>query len=173
MKLLPRPLLLAAAACILLINARAETLYVSNASDSKVLRIDPSGIGAPFVTAGVDTPFGLAFDGAGNLYVANNGTFTILKFTPAGVGTTFATNPFNTPLSGLAFDSAGNLYASSNAKGEVLRYAPDGSVSVFANAGVLGGWPSIRPETFLWRMGIIESRNSPRVVLARSLPIRH
>ena len=116
----------------------AETLYVANGSTSTIVAIGPGGSGTVFASAGVNIPFGLAFDGSGNLYVANDGTNTILKFTPAGVGTVFATNELNTPISGMAFDSAGNLYASSNGNGDILKYAPDGSRTVFASIGPIG-----------------------------------
>ncbi len=139
---LPRVTRLAAALVVALFlgseRVGAETLYVSNGSTSNIVAIDSGGHGAVFASAGVDQPFGLAFDDSGNLYVANNGTFTILKFTPAGVGTTFATNELNNPISGMAFDAAGNLYASGNGNGDILKYAPDGTRTVFASIGPIG-----------------------------------
>lgn len=121
------------------IRATAQLLYVSNASNDQILRIGSGGAGTTFATtagAGINSPYGLAFDTAGNLFVANNGDFTILRLAPDGVSTVFATNARNAPISGLAFDTAGNLYAANNAFAAVLKYAPNGSVTTFATAGL-------------------------------------
>jgi len=85
---------------------------------------------------GLDGPFGMAFDGAGNLYVANEGAgggggTTISKITPSGAVSTFATG-FNGP-SGLAFDQDWNLWVSDDGKwyGEpcnIWKVGSDGTI---------------------------------------------
>jgi hypothetical protein len=84
--------------------------------------------------SGLNQPWGLAFDGAGNLFVSNYGDHRIYKFTPGGVRTTFAT--FTSGLKGpqgLAFDSAGNLYVANSLSNNILKYSPAGAVSIFAS----------------------------------------
>ena len=73
------------------------------------------------------SPYGLAFDAAGNLYVANAGDDTVSKVTPAGVVSTFASG-FDDPV-GLAFDAAGNLYVANAGDNTVSKVTPAGTVS--------------------------------------------
>ena len=47
------------------------------------------GVGTVFAS-GLSSPYGLAFDSAGNLYTLNNGGNTIEVFTPDGIGSVFA-----------------------------------------------------------------------------------
>jgi len=58
--------------------------------------------------SGLITPYGLAFDSAGNLYCANAGNNTILKINTSG-SIIQTISGLSLPR-GLAFDSAGNLY---------------------------------------------------------------
>jgi hypothetical protein len=43
------------------------------------------------------SPYGLAFDSAGNLYASNYNDNTIEKFTPGGVGSVFANTGLSNP----------------------------------------------------------------------------
>ncbi len=81
--------------------------------------------------SGLNGPYGLAFDAAGNLYVANGNDNTVSKVTPAGVVSSFASG-FNGPDC-LAFDAAGNLYVSNEVGNTVSKVTPAGVVSTFAS----------------------------------------
>ena len=80
---------------------------------------------------GLDGPYGLAFDAAGNLYVANGLNGTVSEVTPAGVVSTFATG-LNGPY-GLVFDTAGNLYVANTSGNSLSEVTPAGVVSTFAS----------------------------------------
>jgi sugar lactone lactonase YvrE len=90
-----------------------------------------------FASSGLNLPYDLAFDSAGNLYASNTSGNTIEKFTSGGVGSLFAT--VGTPY-GLAFDSANNLYVSSTDSGvsRIEKFTPGGVGSVFTSTGVSG-----------------------------------
>lgn len=89
-----------------------------------------------FVTAtgGLNSPFDLAFDSAGNLFVSNQGDNTILKFSPDGTRSVFASTVLNIPT-GLAFDSVGNLYAANYGDNTIAKFTPEGLGSIFASGG--------------------------------------
>lgn len=115
--------------------ARADILYLSNNSDSTIMKFTSGGVASVFASSGLDQPRGLAFDSAGNLYAANLGAGTIEKFTPGGVGSVFAGSGLNRTF-GLAFDSAGSLYAANLIGGTIEKFTPGGIGSVFASTGV-------------------------------------
>jgi sugar lactone lactonase YvrE len=66
-----------------------------------------------FISTGLNSPVGLAFDTYGNLFVANNGGTGISKFSSAGAVVTapFGGSAATSNITGLAFDSNGNLYS--------------------------------------------------------------
>ncbi len=83
---------------------------------------------ATVFATGFSSPFGLAFDSAGNLYASNILAGTISKVGPGGgVATTFATG-FSAP-EGLTFDSAGNLYVVNAGDDTVKMVGPGGGVA--------------------------------------------
>jgi sugar lactone lactonase YvrE len=110
--------------------------------------VPPGGTPGLFASA-LDTPRGLAFDGAGNLYVTTNTNVdasvdpptiqgTILKITSGGLMSTFATGFPVGFLQGLATDSAGDVFISSLADVDgvlpstLYKITPDGTLSSFA-----------------------------------------
>lgn len=118
-------------------KARAQTLFVSD-GNGDVYKVTPGGLLTTFAS-GMDSPFGLAFDGAGNLFVGDNLGGAIYKITPDGTRSTFATGVIDP--TGMAFDGAGNLFVASYAdaghSGTIYEFAPDGTRSTFATG--LGG----------------------------------
>jgi DNA-binding beta-propeller fold protein YncE len=60
-------------------------LYATDAANSLVEIFSPSGrqIGSA-ITAGLDGPYGIAFDSAGDFFVANNSSSTLTKYSPSG-----------------------------------------------------------------------------------------
>ena len=100
----------------------AQNLFLVNRGNNAVVKFAYTGgalntNGAIFAnaSAGLDGPYGVAFDSSGNLYVASAFNSTITLFTNnAGIlstnGTVFATasSGLNYPF-GLAFDGSGNL----------------------------------------------------------------
>jgi sugar lactone lactonase YvrE len=111
-----------------------ETLYVSNASDLTITKFTTDGISSLFASTAPGTPYGLAFDRAGNLYVAVSGD-KILRFTPEGAQSVFAETNLVTPT-GLAFDGAGNLYVANNGDSTIAKFTPEGVGSVLAASGL-------------------------------------
>jgi sugar lactone lactonase YvrE len=106
---------------------RAGNLYVASAAGGNILKFAPDGTKTTFA-AGLDRPYSLAFDAAGNLFVS--ATNSIFKFAPDGTKTVFASGLSNP--AGLAFDRAGNLFLTQGSAGPVLKFSPDGTSSVFA-----------------------------------------
>src|ERR1700691_3945969 len=80
-------------------------IYISDANDHRVRCISTNGIirtiagngvagfagdGGPASASQLNSPYGMAFDFAGNLYIADLGNARIRKITPAGIITTVA-----------------------------------------------------------------------------------
>src|SRR5512132_1002264 len=80
-----------------LASDRQGNLYISDATDHRVRKVDASGIittiagngykgfrgdGGPATAAELDSPYGLAVDAAGNVYVADLGNARVRKITP-------------------------------------------------------------------------------------------
>ena len=75
-------------------------------------RVAPDGRVSVFA-AGLDSPAGLLFDGAGNLLAADQYAHVIYSFTPAGDRRVFYASATNTSYFGLAFNpGADHLFAS-------------------------------------------------------------
>ena len=110
------------------VRADLGLLYVSGYPDS-IETITPGGTTSVFAS-GLNYPYGMAFDSAGNLYVANALGNSIEKFTPGGASSVFASG-LNIPI-GLAFDASGNLYVTDSGDGTIVKFTPGGSGSVFA-----------------------------------------
>ncbi len=111
---------------------------------------DYSGDNGSAVKATLDSPAGVALDGAGNLYIADSNNNVIRKVTPAGIITTVAGNTtagytgdnvaatsteLNTPK-GITVDSGGNLYIADTFNQRIRRVdAVTGIITTVAGNG--------------------------------------
>lgn len=122
----------AGAVILIISNARAQNLFVSDIGPCKVYEFTPGGTQSTFAS-GFSVPYGLAFDSAGNLFVSdyNYGNGIICEYTPGGTRSTFASG-LSEP-SGLAFDNADNLFVSGLISGSIYEYTPGGTQTVFAS----------------------------------------
>lgn len=147
----------------------AGNLYFADSTGHRVRRVDPSGRistvagngssglrgdGGPAAQSVVNSPYGVAMDGAGNLYFADFGNRRVRRVQPDGVIRTVAgggadrVNPgegsdaLGMQLQGprnVAVDPAGNLYVSDYSDHRVYRIAATtGRVTVVAGTGAGG-----------------------------------
>lgn len=132
----------------------ARVLKVSGGAVSTVAGSGTLGFGGDGGAAGsaqLNTPLGLAVDGAGNLYIADNGNHRIRKVTSGGTISTVAGNgnqgysgdngaatlaQLNAPQ-GVAVDSAGNLYIADTLNDRV-RLVAGGNITTIAGTGLAG-----------------------------------
>ena len=108
------------------------TLYVSEGN--QIDSLNQNGKISTFAT-GLQTPFGLALDSAGDLYVNDFNGSGILRYSPTGafLGVFASTANIGQGV-GLAFDSFGNLYTPVFNGSYVNRFSPTGTyLGVFAS----------------------------------------
>src|SRR5439155_1616687 len=140
-------------------------LFVADANDHRVRKIAPDGTistvagdgtpgfrgdGGPASAARLNTPYGIAVDGAGNLYIADLGNNRVRKVTSGGMISTVAgTDRFLAPRN-IALDAAGNLCVSEFSGQRIRKVAPDGSITTLAGDGHVGfsveGGPAFQAE---------------------------
>ena len=149
---------------------RAGNIFVSDPDNDRVRRVDAasgiittvagtgvsgfSGDGGPATEARLNTPAGLAVDGAGNLYIADYSNFRIrmvaagtgIITTLAGTGTSGSTGDGG-PATGaqlaspyaLAADAAGNMFIGLLGEARVRRVdAVTGVITTVAGTGTFG-----------------------------------
>src|SRR5260221_8466177 len=90
-------------------SAKAQNLFEADFGSGNIYEFTPSGVRSTFASG--LSPYGIAFNNAGNLFVADAGNGTtgngnIYEFTPSGVRTTFASGL--TLVADLSFNSGGN-----------------------------------------------------------------
>lgn len=139
-------------------------LYVSDASNSLVFKLDTNGIltivagnrtagfsgdNGPATSSALSSPQGLAVDGAGNLLIADTGNNRIRRVTPGGTISTIAGNGGasfagdNGPATAaslaapdaVAADSAGNVYIADTGNNRVRTVSPLAVITTFAGNG--------------------------------------
>jgi sugar lactone lactonase YvrE len=111
-----------------------------------------SGDGGPAITAELNTPDGIAADGAGNLFIADSHNNRIRKVTADGTISTVAgtgdlgysgdggpaiSAKLGLP-SGVAVDAAGDLFIADTYNNRIRRVSPDGVISTVAGTGASG-----------------------------------
>lgn len=139
-------------------------LYISDSFNARVRRVDTGGTittvagngdrtfdgdGGQATAAGLSSPYGLAFDSAGNLYIADTlsnairrvGTNGIINTIAGIVASGFAgdggpaeDSAFNTPL-GLAVDGSDNLYIADARNHRIRKIDTAGMISSIAGNG--------------------------------------
>jgi sugar lactone lactonase YvrE len=115
--------------------------------------------GGAATNSNLDSPEGVAVDGAGNVYIADTHNHEIEKVTPAGVLSVIAgtgtdgpptagpatSSDLNYP-NGVAVDGAGNVYIADTFNNQIEKVTPAGSLSVIAGTGTAGS-PIAGPAT--------------------------
>lgn len=105
---------------------------------------------------GLNNPWGLAFDRAGNLFVSNSGNNRIYQFTADGARHLFAISGGLSTPRGIAFDSAGRLYVANSGNGTIQRFTPAGLGTVIPGTVIVSNLTSpmsiaIYPGLGLWK----------------------
>jgi Bacterial Ig-like domain (group 2) len=111
-----------------------------------------SGDGGAATAATINTPLGVAFDGAGNLYIADNLNHVIRKVNTSGIISTVAGNgtagfsgdggpataaEINS-AGGLDVDASGNIYIADYLGERIRKVTPSGIISTIAGNGTAG-----------------------------------
>jgi trimeric autotransporter adhesin len=144
-------------------------LYISDANNHRVRCVSPNGNirtiagngiagfagdNGPASASQLNSPYGLAFDFAGNLYIADLGNARIRQISPAGIITTVAGGgalpaggknegsmaaslAFIAPRN-IAIDGTGIVYISDFGAHRVYKMATDGTVTTLAGTGSPG-----------------------------------
>ena len=142
-------------------------VYVADTNNHRVRRVAPSGVittiagtgingfsgdGGSALAAKLNTPSGLALDGAGNLFIADAGNHRIRKLNlGTGVISTEVGNGYGSGGDGdaafaamlnfptaVVFDGAGNLYIADTGNHRIRKVTPSGIISTIAGTGMAG-----------------------------------
>ena len=99
------------------------------AGQGSISKISPNGTQTTFAS-GLQGPFGLAFNSAGNLFETDWGSGNIYEFTTNEMQSTFASGLQNP--NGMAFNSSGDLFVA-DASGHIYEFTTNGVQSTFAS----------------------------------------
>ena len=164
-------------------------VYVSDSLNAKVRKISGGvistvagngtpgfgGDGGAGASAQLNTPLGIAVDGAGNLYIADFSNNRVRKVSTGGTITTVAGNgnsgysgdggpainaQLNTPTA-VALDGSGNLYIADAGNNVIRVVSPNGSISTIAGNGTAGysgdGGPALKAQLISPRAIAVDS----------------
>jgi uncharacterized protein (TIGR03437 family) len=156
-------------------------LFIGDSGDHTIRKVAPNGMittvagtglagfsgdGGAAAGAQLDTPLGIALDGAGNLYVADCQNQRVRRVSAGGSIATIAGNGVRgyagdggpatqAHLScphGVAVDSAGNLFIGDTENNRVRKVGPDGVISTIAGTGAQGlggdGGPAAQAQLY-------------------------
>jgi len=142
-------------------------LYIADSEDHRVRKVATNGTistfagngtqgfggdGGAATSAQLNSPVGIAFDGAGNLYIAEQLGQRVRKVATDGTISTFAGNG-NSNFSGdgglataaslsfpraVAADAAGNVYIADTSNSRIRKVGADGKISTIAGNGTQG-----------------------------------
>ena len=142
----------------------AGNIYIADKSNQRIRKVDPNGVittvvgmGAPgfygdggvATSARLNSPFSVAFDGAGNLFITDQGNQRIRRVDTNGIITTVAGNgtsgfsgdgsaatnaALHTPR-GIAADHDGNLFIADYLNNRVRRVDTNGVIATVAGNG--------------------------------------
>jgi sugar lactone lactonase YvrE len=112
-----------------------------------------SGDSGPATSASINSPQGVAVDGAGNVFIADTNNNRVRKVTPAGVITTVAgggagglgddgpatSASLNSPTD-VAVDSLGNLLIADSGNNRIRKVTTDGVIRTVAGSSIFGGF---------------------------------
>jgi hypothetical protein len=119
-------------------------------------------IGGRATAAGLESPWGLAYDLAGNLYISDQNQQVVRKVSPAGIITAFAgtvgTFGFtgdNGPATsaqlhnpaGLAVDAGGDVFIADSGNARIRKVTPAGVTSTVVGTGTTGSAGDGGPAT--------------------------
>ena len=155
----------------------AGNLYIADTGNDRIRRVDASGTittlagtgergysgdGGPADEARLNSPRGVAVDGAGNLYIADRGNNRIRRVDASGTITTIAgttrggyiapvAQSWPTTLGGIAVDGAGNLYIAWG-NDRIRRVDTSGTITTVAGTGRRGysgdGGPAVQAQLY-------------------------
>jgi DNA-binding beta-propeller fold protein YncE len=130
-------------------------VYVASEYTNQVLQYNATtgayvGVFVAAGSGGINGPWGMAFDSAGNLYVSGRNSNNVVKYDTNGnpVGTYIAAGSggLNLP-EGIAFDPSGTyLYVASSGTNQVLKY--NASTGTYVGVGASSGLASPHYATF-------------------------
>jgi hypothetical protein len=124
-------------------------LYVADDENgSSFFKVTPDGTQSALPFTGIDYPYGVAVDGAGDVfglgYSYGAGGEVIHELTPGGTETTIPVSGASN-ISGIAADAAGNLYVADWNNG-VFKVTPDGTTTPFGSGFLEAGGVAVDPS---------------------------
>ena len=192
---------------------REGNVYIADRSNRRVRRIDPSGTittiagtgqpgfnedfsgdfsgdGGPAVQAELNSPTGVAVDGAGNVYFADARNHRIRMIDPSGtIGTFAGTGQYgfsedggpavqthlNAPID-VAVDGVGNVYFADARNHRIRMIDPSGTIGTFAGTGQYGlsgdGGPAAQAELHLPQSVAVDGAGNVYIADTRNNRIR-
>ncbi len=121
----------------------AGNLYLADTSNSRVVKVSPSGAGAVVNTGSVtlNAPQGVALDQAGDLFIGDTGNNRIVEVTSGGsaaltVTVSSGASTLSSPK-GLAVDTSGKLYIADSANNRIVTVASGSTTGVVFSTGEL------------------------------------